>query len=62
MHGAAPTALGIVIAMPQPCRAGLKFSGRPSGPWHGWEALKGTSGARRFCCLFVRAEARTLHG
>jgi hypothetical protein len=34
VHGAAPTALGILIAIDsQPCRAGLKFGSRPSGPW-----------------------------
>jgi len=31
-YGAAPTALGIIGIIPQPCRAGLTFGGRPSGP------------------------------
>jgi hypothetical protein len=38
--GAAPMALGIMMGIPtQPFRAGLTFSGRPSGPR--WDLGKG---------------------
>src|SRR3984885_1867561 len=42
---------GCCVTVSQPCRAGLKFSGRPSGPWRlqgsAGRRLKGTSGAKR---------------
>jgi len=54
MHSAAPTALGISLrSIPQPFRAGLTFSSRPSGPWRSGElALSEVEGDLRFLLLF----------
>jgi hypothetical protein len=50
----------IMLGMPtQPFRAGLTFSGRPSGPRSGW-SLRNRSMLDR--PMYVRAEARTLQG